>query len=200
MSQTSLRAEESAPRESQDTRRPKRFTVEEYHRMVESGVLDEGSKVELIEGELFPMAAMGSRHAACIDRLNKLLNAGVPAGVIVRVQCPVSLPDDSEPEPDLALLRPNEDFYASSHPGPEDVLLVIEVSDTTYDFDTKVKLPNYARAGIREVWIVDPGRKTVETHTAPATGEYRERRISHPGESFSSEAVPQEIQTSGILG
>ncbi len=179
----------------------KLFTVEEYHRMVEAGVLDEGSKVELIEGEVYPMAAMGSQHAACIDRLNKLLSPRVGDAFIVRVQCPVELHDTSEPEPDISLLKFREDFYASGHPKPEDTLLAVEVSDTTLAHDTNVKLPAYARAGIPEVWIVDLNTNTVHIHTNPATGEYRNTsRIRRDG-TFESKTLPGTgLAASDILG
>lgn len=179
----------------------KLFTVEEYHRMVETGVLDEGSKVELIEGEIYPMAAMGSRHAACIDRLNKLLSARAGDTAIVLVQCPIELHDTSEPEPDVSLLKFREDFYADAHPKPEDTLLAVEVSDTTLAHDTSVKLPAYARAGIPKVWIVDPNSNSIQIHSNPQTGEYRNTTRIRRGDTFESKALSgAEIAASDILG
>ncbi len=179
----------------------KLFTVEEYHRMVEAGVLDEGNKVELIEGEVYPMAAMGSRHAACIDRLNKLLSARVGDAVIVRVQCPIELDDFSEPEPDVSLLKFREDFYESGHPKPSDVLLAVEVSDASLDRDKQIKLPAFARCGVPEAWIVDLNANTVEVHSNPSDGEYRNTIRARRGESFESKCFPGiRLAASDILG
>lgn len=163
----------------------KLFTVEEYHRMVEAGVFDEGSKVELIGGEVYPMAAMGSRHAACVKRLNALLNK-LGGNFMVGVQDPVELHDTSEPEPDVSLLKFREDFYASGHPKPEDILLAVEVSDTTLAHDTNVKLSAYARAEVPEVWIVDLNSNAINVHTNPQTGEYRKTSRVRRGETFES--------------
>jgi Uma2 family endonuclease len=179
----------------------KLFTVEEYHRIVEAGALDEGNKVELIEGEIYPMAAMGSLHAACVDRLNKFFAARVGDAVIVRVQCPVELDDASEPEPDVSLLKFREDFYAGGHPKPSDILLAVEVSDTTLAFDTNVKLPTYARTGIPEVWIADLRANTIRIHTNLEDGEYRKTSRAKRGESFESGAVPGgKIAVKSIIG
>lgn len=120
--------------------RERRFNVAEYYRMAEAGILGE-DRVELIEGVIVEMAAMGSRHAACVDRLNRLLSGMVGHEKIVRIQSPIHLDDDSEPEPDLSLLKPREDFYSQEHPGPDDVLLAIEVADTPIEYDIEVKLP-----------------------------------------------------------
>jgi Uma2 family endonuclease len=123
------------------------FTVEEYHRMAEAGILSEDDRVELIEGELVTMSPIGSRHAACVARLTALL---FPVGGrgILWVQNPIRLGARSEPQPDVALLRYRPDFYASAHPGPEDVLLVVEVAETSADADRSLKIPLYARYGI----------------------------------------------------
>src|SRR5947209_15418183 len=109
----------------------KRFTVQEYYRMAETGVLAEDDRVELIEGEIIEMAPVGVRHATCVDRLNKLLNRLLPDELIVRVQSPIHFDDYSEPEPDISVLKPRDYANAKEHPGPGDILLLIEVSDTT---------------------------------------------------------------------
>lgn len=127
------------------------FTVEEYHRMAEAGILREDDRVELLEGEIVEMTPIGSRHAACVDRLNQLGVRGVGPRAIVRVQSPVRLGERSEPQPDLTLLRARPDFYAHAHPGPADVLLIIEVAEASADADRTVKMPLYARAAIPEV-------------------------------------------------
>ncbi|MGH3089559.1 MAG: Uma2 family endonuclease [Rubrobacteraceae bacterium] len=179
----------------------KLFTVEEYHRMVEAGVLDEGNKVELIEGEIYPMAAMGSRHAACVRRINALLGDRMEPGMVVSPQCPVQLDDNSEPEPDIALLKPRNDFYADAHPRPKDVLISIEVSDTSLERDAQIKLPAYARSGIPEVWIVNLINDFIEVHSRPATGEYRSTLRVRSGETFRSESLPgTDIAAKDILG
>ncbi len=179
----------------------KRFSISEYHRMAEAGILDEDDRVELVEGVIVEMAAMGSRHAACIRRLEAILNRHPERIGIISTQCPIRLGDDSEPEPDVALLKPREDFYASEHPGPGDALLVIEVSDTSAEYDTEVKLPLYARAGIPEVWLVNLTTGTVEVHSQPVSGEYRQTLRAKRGEALKSEAVSElEITAGDVLG
>jgi Uma2 family endonuclease len=133
----------------------RRFSVDEYHRMAEAGVLQPTERVELIEGKIVQMAAIGSRHAECVDRLNRILVQGIEDRGTVRVQNPVRLSDHSEPEPDIALVRPRPEGYADRHPGPDDALLIVEVADTTLTLDREVKMPLYARAGIPECWTVD---------------------------------------------
>ena len=153
-----------------------KFTTDDYHRMAEAGILDEDDRVELLDGEIIPMAPMGNRHAACIDRLTRWLVQQLGDRAIVRVQNPISLGDYSEPEPDVSLLRPRDDFYATGerHPGPEDVLLVIEVADSTIELDRRVKLPLYARHGITEVWLLDLVRNAVEVCRQPGSEGYRQ--------------------------
>jgi len=151
----------------------RRFTVDDYHRMVEAGILSDDDRVELIDGEIIEMVAIGSRHAACVDRLARLCSAGVRNRAIVRVQNPILLSEHSEPQPDLALLRPRRDFYAAGHPGPQDILLVVEVADTSAETDREIKLPLYARAGIPEVWVVALAETHVEAHRKPSPGGYR---------------------------
>ncbi len=127
-------------------RRP--FTVAEYHRMAEAGVLGEDDRVELLEGEIVQMTPIGSRHAACVARLTHLFVDRLQGRAQVNVQNPVHLSERSEPQPDLALLRPRPDFYARAHPGPADVLLLVEVAETSSDVDWTVKIPLYAGAGV----------------------------------------------------
>ena len=120
------------------------FNVTEYHRMMEAGILLDSDHVELIDGEVIEVSPIGSRHAACVDRLNRLFNK--LEDVIVRVQSPIRLDDFSEPQPDITLLKLRPDFYAQGHPTPSDVLLVVEVADSSTEFDCVVKLPLYAEA------------------------------------------------------
>src|SRR5438552_12280642 len=135
--------------------RRRRFTVEEYHRMAEAGILSEDDRVELIEGEIVQMSPIGPRHSACVDRLNALFTSRLRRRAIVRVQNPIVLSRWTEPQPDLTLLRPRADFYAERHPGPADVLLAVEVAETSGVYDRGTKLALYARARIPEVWLVD---------------------------------------------
>jgi Uma2 family endonuclease len=165
-----------------------RFTVHDYHRMGEAGILHEDDRVELIEGELVEMTAIGTGHFSCVNRLNRLLvmNAGDEA--IVSVQNPVRLNEYNEPQPDLTVIRLRD--YRESLPKPEDVLLLIEVSDTTLAYDRGVKLPLYARAGIREVWIVDLPGETISRHTDPSEEGYRRADRLRRGQTLGSISLP----------
>src|SRR6476659_3569905 len=135
------------------TRRP--ITVTEYHRMGEVGILGDRDRVELIEGELVAMSPIGSYHHGTVNKLNHALVQAVGERAVVSVQGPVRLDEFSEPEPDLALLKPRPDFYRDAHAGPADVLLLIEVADTSLNYDRAVKRALYARHTIQELWIVD---------------------------------------------
>ncbi|MGI8540679.1 MAG: Uma2 family endonuclease [Rubrobacteraceae bacterium] len=167
----------------------RRFTVHDYHRMAEAGILHEDDRVELIEGEIVEMAAIGSRHFTCVNKLNHLLVRSVGDGeAIVSVQNPVRLDERNEPQPDLSLIRARD--YRQSLLGPEDVLLLIEVSDTTLAYDRNVKLPLYAKAGIPEVWIANLANETIEHHTKPSGDGYHLVRHSGKGDTIKPEAFP----------
>ena len=177
----------------------RRFTVHDYHRMGEAGILHEDDRVELIEGEIVEMAAIGTRHFTCVNALNRLLVRGVGDEAIVSVQNPVRLDEHTEPQPDLTVLRTRD--YRRSLPGPGDVLLLIEVSDTTLPYDRGVKLPLYARAGIPEVWIVDLAGETVERHTDPSGNGYRRIERARRGETIESAALPElSFRVDAVLG
>ncbi|HEV8307459.1 MAG TPA: Uma2 family endonuclease [Methylomirabilota bacterium] len=179
----------------------RRFTVDEYHRMGEMGILREEDRVELIDGEIVQMTPIGSRHAACVNRLNRLLVAPAGERAIVAVQNPIAVPPDSEPQPDLALLRPRSDFYARAHPEPSDVWLVIEVADVSAAFDRAVKIPLYARAAIPEVWLVDLAGECVEVYRGPTERTYAhlERRLR--GQRLAGEALPDlALSVDEVLG
>ena len=165
-----------------------RFTVHDYHRMGEAGILHEDDRVELIEGELVEMTAIGTRHFSCVNRLTRMLVMSVGDEAIVSVQNPVRLNEYTEPQPDLTVIRPRD--YRLSLPGPEDVLLLIEVSDTTLAYDRGVKLPLYARAGIREVWIVDLPGETIERYTDPLEESYRRADRLRRGQTLESISLP----------
>jgi Uma2 family endonuclease len=179
----------------------RRFTVEEYHRMAQAGILSEDDRVELIEGEIVEMAAIGSRHAGCVNRLLRLIHPRAAERAVVSVQNPVRLGRHSEPQPDLALLGLRPDFYASAHPGPGDVLLLVEVSEASADADREVKVPLYARAGIPEVWLVDLEGEVIEVYRQPSAEGYRDVRQARRGEALSVEAFPDLVLAAeAILG
>lgn len=148
-----------------------RLTVAEYHRMGEVGIFSPEARVELIEGEVIDMSPVGTLHAGTVNRLSHSLSIACGTRALVATQNPVVLDLHSEPQPDIALLRPRADFYNSSHPTPADVLLIVEVADTTVAYDTQIKLPLYARHGIPEVWVVDlPNRRFMVYRTPTPAG------------------------------
>jgi Uma2 family endonuclease len=178
----------------------RRFTVDEYYRMAEIGILSEDDRVELIEGEIIDMAPMGDRHANCLRRLDTLLNRRLRETALVSTQCPIHINDLTEPEPDIALLKMRDDFYAE-HPRAQDVLVAIEVSYPSTEYDRGVKLPLYARAGITEAWLVDLIEETIEVYTQPVNGEYRRTERVKRGEPLASLAVPGlELAVNDVLG
>lgn len=179
----------------------RRFTVDEYERMAAIGILTEDDRVELIEGEIVQMTPIGSAHAACVRRLDRLLHQQVGDTALISVQNPIRLGDTSEPEPDLALLRPREDDYAQAHPTAAAVLLVIEVADTSRDHDRDVKLPLYAQALIPEVWLVDLPGEEIERYTEPRAGSYRRVERAGRGESLASTVLAAMVLgTDAVLG
>ncbi|NIP57062.1 MAG: Uma2 family endonuclease [Gemmatimonadetes bacterium] len=177
------------------------FTVDEYHAMARAGVLNEDDRVELIEGEVVRMTPIGSRHAACVKRLIRLFSDRVGEEAILGIQDPVRLSGLSEPEPDVALLQPRDDFYEDGHPRPEDLLLLVEVSETSQAYDRDVKLPLYARSGVPEVWLVDLERGEVEVHRSPTGDGYADSERVGPGHALRPRSLPDaEFGVSEILG
>ncbi len=172
--------------ETQVTRR--RFTIHEYHRMAEAGIFGEDERVELIEGEVVEMNPIGSRHANCVRNLNRILSRQAGDDLLVDVQNPIRLDEHREPQPDVAIIRARN--YRDSLPNAEDVLLAIEVSDTTLAYDKNVKLPLYARFGIPEVWILDVESNIIERHTEPHGNVYRLTARAGKGETFASKVLP----------
>lgn len=149
------------------------ISIEEYRKMGETGIFKPDARVELIEGEIFDMTPIGSKHASTVTRLTEHFTEGLRGKAIVTVQNPITLGVQSEPQPDLAVLKTREDYYATAHPGPGDILLLIEVADTTATYDREIKVPLYARHEIREVWLIDLERKRTEVYHGPHAGEYR---------------------------
>jgi Uma2 family endonuclease len=177
------------------------FTVDEYHRMSQAGILSEDDRVELIEGEIIKMSPIGKLHASCVKRLNAILNRRVGQFAIVSVQDPIQLNEHSEPEPDIALLKLRDDFYSQQLPFAEDVLLIIEVGDTSVEYDRNVKLPLYARAGIGETWLANLPADKLEVYSEPVNGIYERVGELRRGESISPEAFPTVVlKVEEILG
>lgn len=177
------------------------FSVEDYHRMAEAGILSEDDRVELIEGEIVELSPIGSRHQACVNRLTAILVQFAAQNYVVSVQGPVRLDENSEPQPDLALLKSSPDFYAEAHPTPDDVLVLIEVSETSAAYDREVKLPLYAGHGIEETWIVDLEAGTVEVNSEPASGGYGRTTTKRRGEIVRSIALPElSMRVEDVLG
>ena len=169
----------------------RRLTVDEYERMERVGILHEDERLELIDGELIQMAPIGSKHAGCVKSCVHVFRQYPADWFLLSVQDPVRISDYSEPQPDIAPLRPRPDNYTESNPAAGDVLLVIEVSDTTAAYDRRVKLPRYAAAGIPEAWLVNLPRRSVEVHQEPRDGRYQQVAISRRGERITPVALPQ---------
>src|SRR5437588_4070736 len=177
------------------------FSITEYKRMAETGILSEDDRVELIEGEVVEMSPIGSRHAACVRRLDALFNQGLGGAAQVSAQNPVLIDDYSQPEPDVALLKPRDDYYSEEHPAARDVLLVVEVADTSVEYDRQVKAPLYARAGVGEMWLVNLQEDAVEVYTRPESGTYRDRKQFTRGDSISLTVIPGlTVGVEDILG
>lgn len=169
------------------------FTVDAYHRLAEVGILGEDDRVELLDGQIVEMTPIGPDHAAGVDSLTRLLVRAVGDAAIVRVQNPIVLNERSEPQPDLALLRPKPAHYHDAHPEPNDILLVVEVADTSLAFDRKVKLPHYAAAGIPEAWLVDLEHDAIEVHREPTPLGYRDVQTLGRGELVRAALVPSVV-------
>lgn len=159
------------------------FTVADYYRMGEAGIFADGARVELLGGEVIEVSPMGSRHGGCITKLIHLFSRLCGDDALVQVQVPVVLDDYSEPEPDIALLRPRPDFYSTQKATPADTFLIIEVADSSLGFDRSVKAPLYARAGVPHFWILAIDDATLEMYSEPSPLEgYRLTRIVRRGE------------------
>ena len=167
----------------------KRFTVEEYEQMISAGVLGEDERLELIEGDILAISPIGSAHLALVNRLNHLFVQQAGTLAQVSVQNPIRLAN-SEPQPDLALLRSKPDYYAQALPEPADVLLLIEVADTTADYDRNVKVPLYGRNAIVESWLIDLAENLIEVYRNPATKGYRTKQTFGPGDQIDLVAIP----------
>ncbi len=168
----------------------RRFTVAEYYAMADAGILSENDRVELLDGDLIEMPPIGNWHGASVKLVNNTILPSLQGRAIIAVQDPVRLDEHSEPQPDIMLLHWRDDFYRNGHPTPGDVLLLIEVADSSVEFDRTVKLAAYARAGIAELWIVARAEHRIEAYTEPAGNEYATVRYFGPGETVAPQAFP----------
>lgn len=179
----------------------RRFTADEYQAMGRAGILGEADRVELIDGEILAMTPIGPSHNGILNRLNRLFGQHVGASAMVQVGGAIRLDSYSEPQPDLALLTPRDDCYEQALPGPADVLLAIEVAQSSLGFDRTVKAALYARGGIQEYWVVDVAGRTVIRHADPAGGRYQTVEVVPPDVAFAPRLLPAcVVTTRDLLG
>lgn len=179
----------------------RRFTIDEYHRMAENGIFGPDERMELIDGEIVSMSPMGSRHAAVIRRANTLLQKLISdTSKILQIQLPITLHGDSEPEPDLAVVNARDDFYEDEHPVAADVMLLIEVADTSLNYDTGAKQQLYAQNSIGEYWVIDLSSDAIIQYLNPNAGEYGQQTTCTRGDSFESPALGATISVNDCLG
>lgn len=178
----------------------RRFTIHEYHRMGETGIIHEDERVELIDGEIIMMAPIGGRHVETVNRANELFVVRLAGRAVVSIQNPVVLSERGESQPDLVVFRRHPDLYAAGPPGAADALLVLEVADSSLDYDRGVKLPRYAAAGIPEVWIVDLHAHAIEIYRDPAGEGYRTKIVVGSGGVVAPAAFPEvELAVDDII-
>ena len=170
------------------------ISVEAFHRMGETGILGPADRVELIDGEIIERSPIGALHAAIVDLLARHFGRSAQASVFIRCQNPLRLDGLSEPEPDIAILKPRADFYTTGHPGPADVLLVIEVADSSLAYDLGVKVPLYARHGIPEVWVIDATTRQTRVFREPV-GRGGAGQPTGSGYTHEASLAPHELLT-----
>jgi Uma2 family endonuclease len=177
------------------------FTVDEYYRMAEADILTEFDRVELIDGEIIEMSPIGFRHAECVNRANAFFMRAFEQKALVSVQNPLRLTRYTEPHPDIVVLKPRDDFYSGKRFGPEDVLLVVEVSETTLRYDRKAKLPRYANSRISEVWIEDLSNNLLLVYREPAGDRFKTDLTFPRDKSVSPLAFPEALfRVEDLLG
>ena len=178
-----------------------RFTVDQYHRMGKAGVFHPECRVELVNGEIFEMSPIDPWHSGIVDWLNHRFSTGLSGRAIVHPQNPTIVDRRSEPQPDLMLLMPREDFYRTAHPVPADALLVVEVANTSLSHDRRRKLPLYARTGVAEVWIVNRRADAIDVFRDPSPDGYRDQFRRGRGEDVAPLAFPDlRLSVDDILG
>jgi Uma2 family endonuclease len=168
----------------------RRFTADDYQRMGQVGILSEDDRVELIDGEVVAMTPIGPRHWACVDIFTLALVRGVGDKAIVRVQGSIRLDLYHEPQPDVVLLRPRADFYAAQLPGPGDILLIIEIAESSIDYDRDLKSRLYAAAGVPEYWLADLTDHSLTRYSAPVDGTYQSIQRYRSGDTLSPALLP----------
>jgi Uma2 family endonuclease len=173
-----------------DTLPRRKLSVDDFHRMGEAGILGEDDRIELIDGEMIQMAPIGALHASVVNELSEILRAALGKDAIVSVQNPVSLLPRDEPQPDITVLKRRADKYRGNLPSASDVLLLIEVADTTLRYDRDIKIPLYARHGIPEVWLVDLQNDAVLVHRQPGPGGYGDVWTADRGAAISPILLP----------
>jgi Uma2 family endonuclease len=178
----------------------KLFTVHDYHRMGEAGVLSEDDRVELIRGEILAMSPIGPRHNAAVLRANNNLVKIVARRALVGVQSSVRLDEYDEPQPDIVLLRPKDDFYASRHAGPSDIILIIEMADSSLEYDRTVKASLYAETGVPEYWIANLQNESLIVYSALRDKTYSTMRELHRGETAAPQLLTGcQIEVNALL-
>jgi Uma2 family endonuclease len=178
----------------------RRFTVEEYRRMAHVGILTEADRVELIDGEIIQATSIGRRHAGCVTQVTRHLTEALGDRALVWPRNPIRLPRDTEPQPDVTILRPPADDYIRHLPTAAHVLWLVEIADVSYRYDRYVKLPLYARAGIPEAWIIDLTHDVVEVHRDPISRGYGSTQTVDRGGTLRPLAVADVvIPTADIL-
>ena len=170
-----------------------RFTVQQYYLMQEAGVFAKGDRYELINGEIREMSPISKKHAVCVARLTKNLERKLGDQTIIWTQNPIHFSDQSEPQPDLAILKLHDDFYANALPTPDDILLIIEVADSTIAYDRDVKAPLYAANGIPELWLFDVNQQIIEGYSQPSASGYKRMQRYEQGDTLSLLAFPEVI-------
>jgi Uma2 family endonuclease len=161
------------------------INVDEYYKMAEVGILKPGDRVELINGEIYEMSPIGSRHGSVVKKLAMILNEIFKGEAVIGIQDPVRLDESNEPEPDISILKYRADFYSQAHPGAHDILAIIEVADSSLRHDKQVKMPLYANYGIPAYWIIEIATKQITVHLDPVGNSYSSQRVYGIGDEIA---------------
>ena len=190
----------AVPGGSASSPQPRKFTVAEYYRMGDVGILKPDERVELIEGELIVMPPIGPGHAWSVALSIPLFSRLAGDRFILQIQNPVQLDDGSEPQPDIMLVRPRAEGYGAAHPTPADVLLVIEVADSSLEYDRQVKAYLYGRSGVPETWVKNLPEDCIERFTEPGPDGYAQHTVHRRGETLTPASLPDvELAVSDLL-
>lgn len=176
-----------------DTRQRYSFTLADYHKLIESGHLTREDRLELIRGELIIMPPIGPEHSFHTTRITNLLPLRLPPGLLLRMNEPISIPHHSEPQPDAAVVRSRTDGYRTGHPLPEDVLLIIEVADSSARFDTQVKAKLYGVAGIPEYWVIDVPQACLRVFIDPTSRGYKTTQVFEREDTVKCRSIPELV-------